>query len=106
MVDGVITFIDGVHTGALPGKLVRNPLTFAADQRTNLADVYAPLHRFKPTYLSDRYDIDSPLMSIPCVCDGMKCGKPEVAVCCSVLQQAWHAPGPLQATLQHRSYRD
>ena len=49
VVDGVITFIDGVHTGALPGKLVRNPLTFAADQRTNLADVYAPLHRFKPT---------------------------------------------------------
>jgi len=49
VVDGVITFIDGVHTGALPGKLVRNPLTFATDQRTNLADVYAPLHRFKPT---------------------------------------------------------
>ena len=49
VVDGVITFIDGVHTGALPGKLVRNPLTFAGDQRTNLADVYAPLHRFKPT---------------------------------------------------------
>ena len=55
VVDGVITFIDGVHTGALPGKLVRNPLTFATDQRTNLADVYAPLRCFKPTYLSDLY---------------------------------------------------
>ena len=56
VVDGVITFIDGVHTGALPGKLVRNPLTFAADQRTNLADVYAPFivsnqHTFQTSLL-------------------------------------------------------
>ena len=41
VVDGVITFIDGVHTGALPGKLVRNPLTFSAEQRTGLADIPA-----------------------------------------------------------------
>ena len=39
IVSGQVTFINGVHTGALPGKLVRNPLTFATDQRTNLADV-------------------------------------------------------------------
>ena len=41
VVDGVPTFINGVHTGALPGKLVRNPLTFAAAQRTDLADIPA-----------------------------------------------------------------
>ena len=60
VVDGVITFIDGVHTGALPGKLVRNPLTFATDQRTNLADVYAPLHWFKILF----FLWTPPLMSI------------------------------------------
>ena len=65
VVDGVITFIDGVHTGALPGKLVRNPLTFATDQRTNLADVYAPLivSNQQSIYVPFR-SLDSPLMSI------------------------------------------
>jgi hypothetical protein len=38
---GIITFINGVHTGALPGKLVRNPLTFTAEQRSNLPEVPA-----------------------------------------------------------------
>ena len=29
---GVITFVNGVPTGALPGTLVRNPLTFTQEQ--------------------------------------------------------------------------
>jgi len=37
MVAGVPTFIEGVHTGSLPGKLVRNPLTGA--QRDDWPDV-------------------------------------------------------------------
>ena len=37
VVDGVPTFINGVHTGALPGKLVRNPLTFAVSPLCNLS---------------------------------------------------------------------
>ena len=66
VVDGVITFIDGVHTGALPGKLVRNPLTFAADQRTNLADVYAPLT--VSNQQSPFSDFWSRAYSLPCQC--------------------------------------